>query len=73
MQAILSSLLVYFLTALGIALSTRGLDERSIAIIAGASQFMAALIVFIVSAKVPQWVSSTVSCFCGLQFTIETH
>lgn len=73
MQAILSSLLVYFLTALGIALSTRGLDERSIAIIAGASQFMAALIVFIVSAKVPQWVSATVSCFCGLQFTIETH
>lgn len=58
MQAILSSLVVYSLTAVGISLNTRGLDEKVIAIIVGASQFMTALMVFIVSAKVPQWVSS---------------
>jgi len=56
MQAILSSLVVYALTAVGISLNTRGLDEKVIAIIVGASQFMTALMVFIVSAKVPQWI-----------------
>jgi len=56
MQAIGSSLVVYSLTAVGIALNTRGLDEKVIAIIVGASQFMGAIVVFIVSAKVPQWI-----------------
>ena len=48
---------MYLLTAVGIALNMRGLDEKVIAIIVGASQFMGAIVVFIVSAKVPQWVS----------------
>ena len=42
---------------MGISFNTRGLDEKVIAIIIGASQFLASLMVFIVSAKVPQWVS----------------
>lgn len=39
------------------AYNTRGLDEKVVAIIVGTSQFMASMMVFIVSAKVPQWVS----------------
>lgn len=57
MQAILSSLVVYTITAVGVAYNTRGLDEKVVAIIVGTSQFMASMMVFIVSAKVPQWVS----------------
>lgn len=57
MYAIFTSLTVYTVTAIGISLNTRGLDPKVIAIIIGASQFMTALMVFIVSAKVPQWVS----------------
>ena len=60
MFAIFTSLLIYTLTAIGISLNTRGLDPKVIAIIIGASQFMTALMVFIVSAKIPQWVS----CCC---------
>jgi len=56
MQAIASSLLVYSLTAIGISLNTRGLDPKVIAIIIGASQFMTAFMLIIVSAKVPQWI-----------------
>ncbi|EED91021.1 predicted protein [Thalassiosira pseudonana CCMP1335] len=55
LQAILSSLVVYGGTAAGIAVNTRGLDEKVIAIVGGASKFMASLMVFIVSAKIPQW------------------
>ena len=40
MQAIGSSLVVYSLTAVGIALNTRGSDEKVIPIIVGANQFM---------------------------------
>ena len=57
MYAIFTSLTVCTVTAIGISLNTRGLDPKVIAIIIGASQFMTALMVFIVSAKVPQWVS----------------
>ena len=60
MEAIISSLLLYTVTAIGISLGTRGLDPKVIAVVIGASQFMTALMVFIVSAKVPQWVSSCV-------------
>lgn len=56
MQAILSSILVYTITAIGVSLNTRGLDPKVIAILIGASQFMTASMVFIVSAKVPQWI-----------------
>ena len=56
MEAIISSLLLYTVTAIGISLGTRGLDPKVIAVVIGASQFMTALMVFIVSAKVPQWV-----------------
>lgn len=56
-QAILLSMAIYSATALGIALSTRGLDPKVIAIITGASKFLASLIAFIISTKVPQWVS----------------
>jgi len=59
MEAIISSLLLYTVTAIGISLGTRGLDPKVIAVVIGASQFMTALMVFIVSAKVPQWV-----CIC---------
>jgi len=55
-QAILSSLILYSITAVGISMNTRGLDKKVIAIIVGCSQFLAALMVFIVSAKVPQWI-----------------
>lgn len=57
MQAILSSLLIYAVTAAGIALHTRGMDQKVIAIIMGASKFMASLMAFIFSAMIPQWVS----------------
>ena len=57
MQAILSSLFLYSITAAGVAINTRGLDPKVIAIIIGTSQFMTALMVVIVTAKVPQWVS----------------
>jgi hypothetical protein len=40
-----------------VAINTRGLDPKVIAIIIGTSQFMTALMVVIVTAKVPQWVS----------------
>ena len=63
MYAIFTSLLVYTITAIGISLNTRGLDPKVIAIIIGASQFMTALMVFIVSAKVSQWVSLLLNIF----------
>ncbi|KAL7546304.1 hypothetical protein ACHAWF_009633 [Thalassiosira exigua] len=55
-QAISLSLAGYSLTAAGVGWSTRGLDSKVIAIVVGASQFLAALMAFIVSAKVPQWI-----------------
>ena len=58
-QGILSSSAAYSLAAAGVAAGTRGLDAKVVAIIAGASRILAALMVFIVSAKVPQWVSAT--------------
>ena len=64
MEAIISSLLLYTVTAIGISLGTRGLDPKVIAVVIGASQFMTALMVFIVSAKVPQWVRICFVLFC---------
>ena len=58
LEAIASSLLVYAMTAVGIALNTRGMEEKVIAIIIGASKCLAAFLVFIVSTMIPQWVSS---------------
>ncbi|KAL3796891.1 hypothetical protein HJC23_008844 [Cyclotella cryptica] len=46
---------LYLATAAGIAFSTRGLEEKVVAIIGGASKFMSSLLLFIVSAKIPQW------------------
>ncbi|KAL7518112.1 hypothetical protein ACHAWX_002973 [Stephanocyclus meneghinianus] len=46
---------IYLATAAGIAFNTRGLEEKVVAIIGGASKFMASLLLFIVSAKIPQW------------------
>lgn len=42
---------------MGIVLNTRGVEEKVVAIIGGASKFVASVLVFIVSAKIPQWVS----------------
>jgi hypothetical protein len=53
-------MVLYFATAVGIIMNTRGLEEKVVAIIGGASKFVAAVLVFIVSAKIPQWVSSFV-------------
>jgi hypothetical protein len=54
---ILFWIVLYFATAVGIIVNTRGLEEKVVAIIGGASKFVAAVLVFIVSAKIPQWVS----------------
>ena len=48
---------LYLATAVGIIVNTRELEEKVVAIIGGASKFMVSLILFIVSAKIPQWVS----------------
>jgi len=56
--AILTSLVLYTITAIAISLFTRGLEDKVIAVIVGTSKFVASVIVFILSAKVPQWVSS---------------
>ena len=56
-EAILSSLFIYSITALGVGYSTRGLDPQVVAIIVGVSQFVTSVMIVIVSAKVPQWVS----------------
>jgi hypothetical protein len=58
LTTILFWIVLYSATAAGISLSTRGLEEKVVAIISGASKFMASCVVFIVSAKIPQWVSS---------------
>jgi hypothetical protein len=55
-EAILSSLFIYTLTAWGVGYSTVGLDSKVIAIIAGGSQFVTAVMIVIMSAKIPQWV-----------------
>jgi len=75
MEAIISSLLLYTVTAIGISLGTRGLDPKVIAVVIGASQFMTALMVFIVSAKVPQWVSMYLFCFglFGVPNRVDAH
>ena len=54
----------YLLTAVGIIVNTTGLEEKVVAIIGGASKFMASLLLFIVSAKIPQWVSVDNVCCC---------
>lgn len=55
---ILLSITLYLVTAVGIIVNTRGLEEKVVLIIGGASKFVASVLVFIVSAKIPQWVSS---------------
>ena len=50
-------LAIYSGTAIGITTSTRGLEDKVLAIIEGASKFMASLMLFIISTKIPQWVS----------------
>ena len=60
-EAILSSLFIYTLTAWGVGYSTVGLDSKVIAIIAGGSQFVTAVMIVIMSAKIPQWVCVDIS------------
>lgn len=55
--AIVVSLVLYAITAIVISLFTRGLEDKVIAVVVGSSKFVASVIVFILSAKVPQWVS----------------
>jgi len=55
LQSVVSSLIVYSLTATAIGLLTKGIDDKVVAIVVGSSQFIAALLVFIVSTKIPQW------------------
>ena len=57
-EAILSSLFLYAVTALGVGMSTRGLDPKVVAILVGAGKFVAAAMIVIISAKIPQWVSA---------------
>ncbi|KAK1739929.1 hypothetical protein QTG54_009688 [Skeletonema marinoi] len=54
--AILASLTLYTITATCMALFTRGLKDEVVAVIVGFSKFVASVIVFILSAKVPQWI-----------------
>ena len=61
-EAILSSLFIYTLTAWGVGYSTVGLDSKVIAIIAGGSQFVTAVMIVIMSAKIPQWVCRQKRC-----------
>ena len=56
--AITTSLVLYTITAIVISINTRGLQDEVVAIITGISKFFAAVIVFILSAKFPQWVSA---------------
>jgi hypothetical protein len=58
---------IYLATAAGIAFNTRGLEEKVVAIIGGTSKFMASLLLFIVSAKIPQWVR----CYCWIIATAQ--
>ena len=58
--AIFTSLIIYTITAICISLFTRGLKDEVIALIVGSSKFVASVIVFILSAKFPQWVSMCV-------------
>jgi hypothetical protein len=60
--AITTSLILYTITATFIALYTRGLKDEVIAVIVGSSKFVSSVILFILSAKFPQWVSR--SCLC---------
>lgn len=55
LQSVVSSLIAYSLTATAIGLLTQGIDDKVVAIVVGSSQFIAALLVFIVSTKIPQW------------------
>jgi len=54
--AILTSLTIYTITATLISIYTRGLNDEVIAVIVGSSKFVASVIVFILSAKFPQWI-----------------
>ncbi len=63
--AISSSLILYTITATFIALYTRGLKDEVIALIVGSSKFVSSVILFILSAKFPQWVSCLVCVFAS--------
>jgi len=56
LYAILTSLIIYTITATFIALYTRGLKDEVIAVIVGSSKFVSSVILFILSAKFPQWI-----------------
>ena len=72
-EAILSSLFIYTLTAWGVGYSTVGLDSKVIAIIAGGSQFVTAVMIVIMSAKIPQWVCrQDVYTICMLYYHLES-
>lgn len=55
--SIILSLLIYTISATLIALYTRNMESKMVAVVTGSSKFVAAVIVFILSAKFPQWVS----------------
>ena len=74
-EAILSSLFIYTLTAWGVGYSTVGLDSKVIAIIAGGSQFVTAVMIVIMSAKIPQWVCRQKRCIYDVCYIyhLENH
>ena len=61
--SIISSLLIYTISATLIAMYTRNMEPKMVAVVTGSSKFVAAVIVFILSAKVPQWVSIIICCY----------
>ena len=63
--SIILSLLIYTISATLIALYTRNMESKMVAVVTGSSKFVAAVIVFILSAKFPQWVS-IILLFCCL-------
>lgn len=62
--AIVSASLVYIATATGVALFTRTIDSRAVAILDGLSRLLSALIIFSVSYKVPKWL--------GVYYSVRT-
>lgn len=68
--AILTSLTLYTITATLISIYTRGLKDEVIAVIVGSSKFVASVIVFILSAKFPQWVSIYMICVVCWVFSV---
>lgn len=72
LRTMLFWIILYLVTAGGICASTRGLEEKVLAIVGGAYKFMASLVLFIVSAKIPQWVSVVVRG-CEICYFKSTH